>query len=156
VRVQFASGTDVSGSPMAGSAFQVCFRRMRTLRCTRYGRQWGQNPPRRHYRSVRGGKPVLSGSSCCWFRAERITIRPRVKRNGRSPRAPPLPRSPVPRKSGFTRADGRFEIRHIAPGFLGIPRTGDISGGWRPGVRSLGISDISCETPGIRRRVSAR
>jgi hypothetical protein len=33
------------------------------------------------YRSVRGGKPVLSGSSCCWLQAERIMVRSASKPN---------------------------------------------------------------------------
>jgi hypothetical protein len=54
--VKGSGGDSVSrlgGSPMAGSAFQVCFRRLQTLRCTRYGRQWANKRHRALFRAYR-------------------------------------------------------------------------------------------------------
>jgi membrane protein DedA with SNARE-associated domain len=46
--------------------------------------------PWRFYRSVRAGKPVLSGSSCCWFQAKGTSW---SDPHAQSPRAPRLLRS---------------------------------------------------------------
>jgi hypothetical protein len=113
-------------------------------------------PERRQYRSVRARKPVLSGSSSCWFQAEWIMVRSASS---------PMSRSPmelVPR---------RARIRHIAvrilyaqpatrvsclpfPVFGGVstfPRvSGEGPGLWRR------ISDVSHQRPRISAPVSAR
>jgi hypothetical protein len=78
----------------------------------------------------------LSGSSCCWFEAERIVFRSASSPMSRSP-------TEVGSETGSnsthrgSNPGSPASHRGLSPRFPGIPRTGAISEGWRPKARSL-------------------
>jgi hypothetical protein len=95
-------------------------------------------------------KPVLSGSSCCWFQAKRIMVRsapkPNVKVAPRAAAAPiiaclPVRVLPLARRFEFDTSGSNplcpASQSGPCPGIAGTQRSVDLSGGWRPRARSL-------------------